>query len=499
MGIIKKQTILGTIYTYIGAGLGVLTNLILLAWFFTPEQIGLLNLLVAYSLLFAQFANLGFDNVTIRLFPFFRDEKTIHHGFFALMIKVLFLGSLISISFYLLFFFYLPKNTSDKLFIEFGLYVVPLIFFTLLFNSFDTYSRSLYKSIRGTFLKEVLQRLIIILAIILYIFLKFDFSIFVFLYVLALCIPSIILYLLLYFEGNVSFISDSQYLSLGLKKEIINVSLFGMITIFSSTIVSNIDKIMIQHYIDVYSTGLYSIAYFFGVIISMPSRALTKISSAVIAEAWKNNDTDTIFEIYYKSCLNQMLFSLLLFVGIWANIDNILLLLPEKYVHIKWVVFWIALGSFIDMSTGINNTIIATSPKYKLQSLFMAIFVLIIVVSNIIFIPLYKINGAAFASALSLFVFNFIRWIYLWKQYKMQPFNFKFIIVLAIGLISFLLGILIPKLNPFYFDIIVRSLLIAIIYTVLIIILKPSADIDERIKTYYLFIKKIFEKMKSVI
>ncbi|HNV96066.1 MAG TPA: polysaccharide biosynthesis protein, partial [Bacteroidales bacterium] len=72
MGIIRKQTILGTIYTYLGAGLGVFTNLILLAWFFTPEQIGLLNVLVAYSLLFSQLANLGFDNVTIRLFPYFR-------------------------------------------------------------------------------------------------------------------------------------------------------------------------------------------------------------------------------------------------------------------------------------------------------------------------------------------------------------------------------------------------------------------------------------------
>lgn len=179
-----------------------------------------------------------------------------------------------------------------------------------------------------------------------------------------------------------------------------------------------------------------------------------------------------------------MIFSLLIFLGIWANIDNLLMLLPAKYAHIQWVIFWIALGSFIDMSTGINNTIIGTSPTYKIQSLFMVIFVVIIIVSNAIFIPMYGIEGAAFASAISMLIFNVMRWMFLWKKYKMQPFNYKFLIVLLIGILIYILVRFIPRINPFYIDLTIRSIIIFVSYISLVWILNLSHDITERLNTY---------------
>jgi len=493
VGVIRKQTILGTVYTYLGAGLGIFTNLILLAWFFSPEQIGLLNVLVAYSLLFAQMANLGFDNVTIRLFPFFRNHENHHHGFFALMLKILVIGSIISILLFVVLLPLLIKNdTENHLFTAFGWYVIPLIIFTLFFNSLDTFSRVLYKSVRGTFLKEVLQRVFIIIGIGAYIFWSFSFDWFVLIYVLALSVPTLIFVFLLYKDGELSYHIESNYIDSKLKKEMWSVSVFGIITVFSSSVVSNIDKIMIQQYLDLTQTGLYAIAYFFGVIITMPSRALSKISSTVVAEAWKNNDTSTIYTVYYKSCINQLVFSLILFVGIWVNMDNLLALLPAKYAHIQWVVFWICMGSFIDMSTGINSTIIGTSPYYKMQTLFMVIFVGIVVATNAIFIPLYGIEGAAFASALSLFVFNLIRWIFLLVKYKMQPFNYKFLLTIIIGLLSYYIALIIPEIKPFYLDMVVRSLVVVIIYAPAVYFLKVSEDINQRVEVYLEKIKKIF-------
>ncbi|MGQ9845922.1 MAG: lipopolysaccharide biosynthesis protein [Bacteroidales bacterium] len=498
MGVIRKQTIQGTLYTYLGAGLGVFTNLILLAWFFTPEQIGLLNVIVAYSLLFAQFANLGFDNVTIRLFPYFRDSTSYHHGFFMIMFKVLLVGLVISVFVFLLLFPWLSRNESaNSLFSDLGLLVIPLIVFTLFFNSLDTYSRVLYKSVRGTFLKEVLQRLLIIFSIVLYLLFHFSFNVFAYLYVLSLSIPTLLLFYLLYREKAISLKVEKGFVSSKLKKEMLSVSLFGIITVFSSTIVSNIDKIMIQQYLDLTQTGIYSIAFFFGVIITMPSRALTKISSTVVAESWKNNDIKTIETIYYKSCINQLVFSLLLFIGIWANINNLLHLLPEKYIDIQWVVFWICLGSFIDMATGINSTIIGTSPYYKVQSLFMLIFVVIIVLSNAIFIPFWGITGAAFASALSLFLFNFIRWLFLFTKYKMQPFNFKFLLTIFIGLVAYFLSLLTPKITPFYLDILIRSSVIVSIYSFLVYVFSVSEDINNRVNVYLQWVKHFVDGLRK--
>ena len=54
--------------------------------YLAEEQIGLLRVIVSYSTLLAQFAGLGFSIVAVRMFPYFRDSKTHHHGFLSLFL-----------------------------------------------------------------------------------------------------------------------------------------------------------------------------------------------------------------------------------------------------------------------------------------------------------------------------------------------------------------------------------------------------------------------------
>ena len=182
----------------------------------------------------------------------------------------------------------------------------------------------------------------------------------------------------------------------------------------------------------------------------------------------------------------------MLFIGIWANIDNVFHILPVNYLAGKFVIFWVCLGSFIDMSTGINSSIIATSKYYRVQSIFMTLFVLIIIVTNYIFIPYYNITGAGIANAISLFLFNFMRWLFLWVKFDFQPFNYKYLIVFFISAIAYFAGYFLPKLDNFIIDIIVRSSLIFVIFSLLIYFSKVSEDINGRVKAYYfkIFIKK---------
>ena len=136
------------------------------------------------------------------------------------------------------------------------------------------------------------------------------------------------------------------------------------------------------------------------------------------------------------------------------------------------------------MSTGINNTIIATSRFYKAQSLFMAIFVVIIVVTNYLFIPIWGITGAGIANAISLFLFNLMRWIFLWNKFNFQPFNYRYLLVLVFSGIAFLPGYFLPAITPFYIDIIVRSGAIFIIFCLLVYFSKLSDDINDRVNIY---------------
>ena len=182
MGIIQKQSISGTIYSYLGVLLGFFITGLLFPNIFTTSEVGLLRLLVSYSVLFAQFAGLGFSAVTVKLFPYFRDASKKHHGFLGLALLVSLGGFLISLLVLFLLKPFIIERALDKseLFVTYFKYVVPLIFFTLLFNVFDAYYRVLYNAVKGIILKQVIQRLFILSTVLLY---YFEFIInFIFIY-----------------------------------------------------------------------------------------------------------------------------------------------------------------------------------------------------------------------------------------------------------------------------------------------------------------------------
>ena len=82
MGIIIKQSIKGSIWSYIGVAIGFVTTSYLYTEYLTPEIVGLLGLLAAYTALSGQFFLFGIQGVTSRLFPYFRDSQKGHNGFY---------------------------------------------------------------------------------------------------------------------------------------------------------------------------------------------------------------------------------------------------------------------------------------------------------------------------------------------------------------------------------------------------------------------------------
>ncbi len=492
MGIIQKQAIRGTIYSYLGVLIGFITTGLLFPRILTTDENGLLKLLISYSLIFAQFASLGFNSVTTRLFTYFRDHKKSHHGFLFIAFMVGLGGFIIIIIAFFLLKPLIISNSIDKsaLFIEYLYYIIPLIFFTLFFSILDNYYKVLYNAVRGTFLKEFLQRLLILFSVILYYFNLLNFNFFVIAYITAICLPTIIISISLIFEKQFSLKPDFSYLSKEMSRSMISVSVYGILISFSGILILNIDSIMINSMLGISQTGIYAITFFFGTIILIPSRSLTKISAVVIADAWKEKNLILIKDIYYKSCLNQLIFAGLLFIGIWANINNIFKILPPEYEPGKYVIFFIGISSLIQMASGVSNIVIFNSKYYKVHTYFMLILVVLIITTNLIFIPKYGIVGAAMASALSNLVFNLLKFIFLYIKFRMQPFDRKyFIIIIAAGL-SYIIGYLLPEIKNYIFDIIIRSAIIALIYGSFILIFKVSDELNQKFFQIFKFIKK---------
>lgn len=483
MGIIEKQATKNAIYSYLGAGLGFLT-VMWIAHSLTLAENGARSLLISYSALFAQFANLGFTSVTNRFFPYFRDKDKGHHGFLFYALIITLIGFIIC---YFVFIFLQPdliKNNQNKspLFITYLFYLMPLTFFTVFFNIFDSYLRSTYNSVVGSFNRDFLQRVMILIALGLYSLKLINFDLFIFLYVSFTCLPTIILlfYIIKNNEWHVKPVRG--FMSKELRSEMLKLGFYSILAGGAGAIVNTIDAIMVNWKLGEEKTGIYTIALQFGTIILIPARSLYRIMSSIVAEAFKKNDVEEIKTLYKKSCNSQLAIGLLLFIGIYANIDNIMHLIPKEYASGKNVILILSLGYLAEMATGINQVIIANSKYFRYDAFFVFSVVGIIIIANYIFIPLYGIAGSAIATALSALFLNVLRFSLLYNKFGMQPYDTRTIKLIIIAIVSFLPGYFLPELYNFILDTAVRSTIVGGIFVLLIYKTGTTPEINNKIK-----------------
>lgn len=478
MGVIKRQTLYGSLYSYLGVLTGYITTGILFPNYFSSEQVGLVNMLITYSTIFAQFASLGFNNATFRLFTYFRNFENKHNGFLFLALTSAITGFVISLA---IMFILKPllvsgDNGTQTILADYFIYIIPIVFFVLFFNLFDTYYTVLYNSIIGTFLKELLLRVLILIALLGFIYHFYGFGGFVNGFTISYFLPFLIIFFYLLKSGQISFRPQFGFLNKEMIKTLSAVSIFGILSYTTDVLVFNIDRIMIERMMGLSDTGIYSTAFLFGFIVMIPSRSLFKISTTVIADAWKNSDYKNLSDIYKKSCINQFLIGVLIFLMIMINLDNIMLMLPEAYADGKFVIVLVSLAMLANMAVGVNNVVIMTSKDYRINTYLLILLAVMMVVLNYIFIPIYGILGSALATLISKVILNLIRAVFVKWRYNLQPYNFKFTLIILLASVLFFLHMIIPVQAHYILDIIVRSSIIGVVFAAAAYYLKISEE-----------------------
>ena len=274
MGIVIKQSIKGTIWSYLGVIIGFITTSILFPNYLEKEQIGLLGLLLSYSQLFGSFSSLGISGVTNRLFPYFRNSNNGHNGFLIVAAVFHLIGLALFISiFFILKPFLVESNISDSsLFVEYLFLLIPMTIASMLFNFLDVYNKVLYNATLGIFLQEFVQKGFVLLTTLLYVFKLINIHQYILLYAFFVSLKAVIILMYLIKKKEISFHYNPSILDSKMKKEIISVAAFSLIGGFGSMIIFRLDKIIINQVMDLSNTGIYTIAFYFGSLIAKPSQ-----------------------------------------------------------------------------------------------------------------------------------------------------------------------------------------------------------------------------------
>lgn len=485
MGIIVKQSIKGSIWSYLGVLIGFVTTSYLYPKYLTTDTVGLFSLFISYATLLGQLSLLGLPVVTSRMFPIFRNKDNSHNGFVFLSMLILAFGFLIFLLGFALFAPYLAETNQQKsaLFAEYLYLLIPLTFFTMLFVQLDTYNKVLYDAVYGTYLQEFFQRVLLLLITVAFALKLITLTQLVYAFTVAISLKALMITYFLYRKGELNFRPQLHFISTGLRREIISVGLYSIFASLGYLIVFNVDKIMINQMLDLSNTGVYTIAFYFGSLVVIPSRPLLKISGTLIADAWAQNDIKKIDEIYYKSCINQFIIGAFLFVGLWANIDNILQILGDDYAQSKWVIFFIGIGYLFDMMTGANAQIISFSRYYRAGMVFIMFLLILVIILLYLLIPIYGITGAAIAIAVSLMLYNIMRYVFIFIKMKLQPFDWRTPVTALTFTGIYFVTTLVPKL-PLIPDILVRGAIITILTLTILLSIPLSKEFTVLVEKY---------------
>lgn len=485
MGIIAKQSILGTIYLYLGFGIGFVTSSLLFPRFLSTEQIGLLSLLVSISLVFGQLGTLGFNVISFRFFPYFQNKSNGHNGFPRLLILFSALGVILSISaLYLLKNVLISFNLHNQLFIDNFSLLIPFIIASLLFFNFEAFTNINLNVTTSVFLRELLQRFFILVAIAFVFFNLMDFNGFKYVYVAAYSLPTLILIFLLWKNGNLSFRRNPEFVTPKLKKDMARTGFWGMMLSLSNTANINIDKFLLGGFVNLAANGVYATVSYFGIVVSMPSRVMRKIAGAMLSHAWKENDWETVCRIYKKTTTVQYCVGSFLFLSVWLNADNILRILPPEYGEGKWVLFWACVLNLVEMLFGVVGQLLYVSPRVNVQTYMTFFLIGVIITLNFLLIPIWGLTGCAVAMVIAFTIFHVMRIVYVIKVYKVHPFEKGIIPITAITLFAWLLINFIPLFSNFVLDVVLRMTLLTLFYFPLCYYFKVSSDINALVDKY---------------
>jgi O-antigen/teichoic acid export membrane protein len=495
MGIIQKQGVKSSFFIMIGFLIGAVNLLVLFPLFFSKNDQGLVRAMLDIGATLSVFCTLGTLPVIYKFYPFYNHylgPKKNELPFITLMINLIGFGILLIIGWQQKDFIIRKLGKSPSLAQYFN-YVYPYAFFLLIFYWLEAFAWGLRKGVYSNFLRETLIRILTTLLIIAFGLKYIDLTVFLTLFSLLYVIPSLLLLINLIQSKQFSFKSlQISSVTRRLKGKMFSFALFVFAGQFFNLLARTNDTFLIVGLRGLNDAAIFAIATYVSAILEIPQRSLNSISIPVLATSWKNKDFANIKHIYHKSVSNLLAIGLLLFGLIWLNTDNLVNFLnwvsnkeAGGYDAISKLIFILGLAKLIDLATGVNSQIIGTSNFWKFDFFTNLFYILLSLPLNYYLIKNYNLEGLAYSNLIALCLYNSIRFLFLYKKFKLQPYTYKhgLFLVLSIGLI--LLVHQIPSVNNIFANIFLQSSVFGISFYLLVSWMSPAPEALEIVNNFF--------------
>ena len=481
MGIVINQSIKNTIVTYFGFGVGAINVIFLYTQFLTEQYFGLITFILSTASILMPFMAFGVHNTIVKFYSSFKTRQS-QNSFLSLMLilplfLIIPLGLLTHFAFDVIANWLSKKNAIIKDY-TWLIYVSAAAF--AYFEVFYAWSKVQLQSVFGNFMSEVFHRVATSILLIALYFGYLTVDQLIYGIVIVYIARALIMKLYAFSLRMPSF----KWTKIPNLSSILKYSALIIIAGSVANIILEIDKFMLGQFQALNNVAYYGVAIYIATVIGVPARAMHQITNPLTAKLLNEGHKEELKTLYQKTSINLFIISGFIFLCIIINISKLYLLIPENYSEGFLVVLVIGLAKLSDNLIGNNNAILFNSDYYRVVLVFGILLAILTVVLNLVFIPIYGINGAAYASCITIFTYNIIKLSFVYRKFKMHPFTgltLKTLLLITIcGLALFFWEF---SCHPI-FAILLKTMLLSIVYGLSVYKFNLSEDISKLLNKF---------------
>ena len=446
MSQIRKRSLKATSWIYVGFFIGAINTYFLThkSWF-TTDQNGLTRAMIETSQLIFAFSTLGTTSFLYKFFPYYQDNLSNKKndllgialivsiaGFLATCLGLVFLEPVIIKKF----------STNSILFVEYFYWILPMSFFVLIYNVLEAYSYGFDKGVLTNLLKETIVRLYTFVVIVLKVFDFIDFRTFVILFSFQYAMIVLILGIHLYHKNQLWINFKPSRVTKKFRKKIFAIMSLTFIVIIVGVLRQSIDGLVLAAKQNLGKVGIFGLAAYMVSILQAPLRSIVAITIPILSRSWKDKNMIEIDRIYKRTSINLLSFSLFAFFCIWLNFSDAINYfgINPDYLEGKNVFFLLGLVTIVEMGTGVNGQIIGTSTYWRFELWTSLLLTALIIPLSYTLTVKYGIIGPAIANLISFSIYNLVRFWFLYKKFKLQPFTIKTLEILILSVIIYFIS-----------------------------------------------------------
>jgi O-antigen/teichoic acid export membrane protein len=435
-----KQVLLYSLINYVGTGIGIVSTVLIYPQ--NKALLGTVRYVDNISQLLFPIMVLGASHALIRFYPALSEEKQ----------KQLFNYSIFSISIISLLVFagvvlYTAISNDKDAYLVY--YAFPIAISLAFVELFRKQAQDLQKLAVPTMYEKLLPKIVLPLVFLLflyhYISMMGSLLYYTVCYVLIFVLTAV--YLFKHFKPGFNYRFKTLFGTIS-RKDYFRYSLYAFAGSLGSLLAFRIDGIVIFNLISEEANGTFSIGVSLASVLQIPAVGMFALYAPIVSGHLKSENFAELQKKYVEVAKLLFCIGAVMFCCIFLGIEDLFRLMPtyDKIKDSIPIVMVLSFSVLINMATGFNAEIITYSKYYRFNLIAICILIALNIGLNMYFIFELDLGiiGVAYASFISMTLFNIAKLLFVYKKFGLFPFDKGFVKLGFIFVISSVLIVFLP-------------------------------------------------------